>query len=121
MLVICVSLLNSTLEMSKIVLFKIHLCIFYRTSPVAKKELNRSAKNACNDEVGTTLTGHTASKITRQVSSIRKHKRDFVRQYRPGYQWNLGGRVKELRIRCGSYHLYHYQWFPNFLQWQLPS
>lgn len=82
----------------------------YRPSKASKGKLgNRSfsesriSKIPVASKSGTvniSLTEHKPSKVQKKMSiSARQRRRDVVREYRPGYQWNLGGRVKELRIR----------------------
>ena len=45
---------------------------------------------------------------TKQVSPARRRRlaRDVVKNYKPGYTWNKGGRLKELKIRYCCIWLY---------------
>lgn len=83
----------------------------YRPSKASKDKLgNRSFSESRISKIpvaskgsatNTSLTEHRPSKAQKKMSiGARQRRRDVVREYRPGYQWNLGGRVKELRIRC---------------------
>lgn len=82
----------------------------YRPSKASKDKLgNRSFSESRISKIpvaskgsatNTSLMEHRPSKAQKKMSiSARQRRRDVVREYRPGYQWNLGGRVKELRIR----------------------